>query len=496
VKGYGMGDAGEAENDTHQVKKLNLEELKYFRDRFDIPLSDRDLESIPFYRPPEDAPEMTYLRRQRARLGGPMPRRVVTDERLEIPALETFQPILDGTGKRANSTTMLFVRMLQTLVRDKQIGKRIVPIVPDEARTFGMEGMFRQLGIYSSAGQLYEPEDSGEIAAYKEQKDGQVLEEGINEAGAFSAWMAAATAYANHGRTLIPFYIFYSMFGFQRIGDLAWAAGDMQARGFLLGGTSGRTTLNGEGLQHQDGHSHLLASTIPNCIAYDPCYGYELAVIVHDGLRRMVGERENVFYYVTVMNENYAHPPLPDGVRDDILKGLYQLRVLGSGEGPRVRLLGAGTILREVEAAAEMLVEQFGLTVEVFSVTSFTELARDAQDCARFNLLHPEEPPREAHVARLLAGEVPVVAASDYMKALAEQLRGCIHAPYHVLGTDGFGRSDTRDELRHFFEVDRRFVALAALRVLAEQQKIPLEQVRAARDAFGIHPDKLNPRSV
>jgi pyruvate dehydrogenase E1 component len=496
VKGYGMGDAGEAENDSHQVKKLNLEELKYFRDRFDIPLSDRDLESIPFYRPPDDAPEMTYLRRQRARLGGPMPRRVVTDERLESPALETFQPILDGTGKRANSTTMLFVRMLQTLVRDKQIGKRIVPIVPDEARTFGMEGMFRQLGIYSSAGQLYEPEDSGEIAAYKEQKDGQVLEEGINEAGAFSAWMAAATAYANHGRTLIPFYIFYSMFGFQRIGDLAWAAGDMQARGFLLGGTSGRTTLNGEGLQHQDGHSHLLASTIPNCIAYDPCYGYELAVIVQDGLRRMVGERENVFYYVTVMNENYAHPPLPDGVRDDILKGLYPLRVLGSGEGPRVRLVGAGTILREVEAAAEMLVEQFGLTVEVFSATSFTELARDAQDCARFNLLHPEEPPREAHVARLLAGDVPVVAASDYMKALAEQLRGCIRAPYHVLGTDGFGRSDTRDELRHFFEVDRRFVALAALRVLAEQQKIPLEQVRAARDAFGIHPDKLNPRRV
>ncbi|MGA0839761.1 MAG: pyruvate dehydrogenase (acetyl-transferring), homodimeric type, partial [Pseudomonadales bacterium] len=393
VKGYGMGDAGEAENDTHQVKKLNLDELKYFRDRFDIPLSDRELESIPFYRPPDDAPEMVYLRRQRARLGGPMPRRVVTDETLEIPGLDAFQSILEGTGKRANSTTMVFVRMLQTLVRDKQIGKRIVPIVPDEARTFGMEGMFRQLGIYSSAGQLYEPEDSGEIAAYKEQKDGQVLEEGINEAGAFSAWMSAATAYANHGRTLIPFYIFYSMFGFQRIGDLAWAAGDMQARGFLLGGTSGRTTLNGEGLQHQDGHSHLLASTIPNCVAYDPCYGYELAVIVQDGLRRMVGERENVFYYVTVMNENYPHPALPAGVADDILKGLYRLRALGSGDGPRVRLLGAGTILREVEAAAELLVEKFGLTVEIFSVTSFTELARDAEDCARYNLLHPDEAP-------------------------------------------------------------------------------------------------------
>jgi pyruvate dehydrogenase E1 component len=496
VKGYGMGNAGEAENDTHQVKKLELEELKHFRDRFDIPLSDKDLESIPFYRPPDDAPEMVYLRRQREHLGGPIPRRVVTEEQLQVPGLDAFASVLEGTGKRANSTTMVFVRFLSTLLRDKAIGKRVVPIVPDEARTFGMEGMFRQLGIYSSAGQLYEPEDSGEITTYKEQKDGQVLEEGITEAGAFSAWMAAATAYANHRLTLVPFYIFYSMFGFQRIGDLAWAAGDIQARGFLLGGTSGRTTLNGEGLQHQDGHSHVLASTIPNCVAYDPCYGYELAVILQDGLRRMVAERENVFYYVTVMNENYVHPPLPEGAAPDILKGMYRLREVGKNQGKHVRLLGSGTILREVEAAAELLAERYGVSVEVFSVTSFTELARDAADCARWNLLHPDEPPRVSHVARLLEGEAPVIAASDYMKALAEQLRGSIAATYHVLGTDGFGRSDTREELRHFFEVNRRFVTLAALKCLADVQKLPLEVVRMARDELKIDPEKPNPRLV
>ncbi len=496
VKGYGMGDAGEAENDTHQVKKLDLEELKHFRDRFDIPLSDKELEDIPYYRPPADSPELVYLRKQRARLGGSIPRRTTTGEKLEIPGLDAFSQQLEGTGKRANSTTMVFVRMLSTLLRDKHIGKRIVPIVPDEARTFGMEGMFRQLGIYSSAGQLYEPEDSGEIAAYKEQQDGQVLEEGINEAGAFSAWMAAATSYTNHGLTLIPFYIFYSMFGFQRIGDLAWAAGDIQARGFLLGGTSGRTTLNGEGLQHQDGHSHLLASTIPNCIAYDPCYGYELAVIVQDGLRRMIQQQQNVFFYVTVMNENYVHPPMPEGVAEDILKGMYRLRQVGDGDAHRVRLLGSGAILREVEAAAALLHEQYGVSVEVFSVTSFTELARDAQDCQRWNLLHPEATPKVSHVGQLLAGDVPVVASSDYLKALAEQLRGSIDAPYHVLGTDGFGRSDTREQLRHFFEVDRRFVVLAALKTLADQQKISVDLVRQARDDLDIDPEKPNPRLV
>jgi pyruvate dehydrogenase E1 component len=495
VKGYGMGDAGEAENDTHQVKKLNLEELKHFRDRFDIPLTDSELENIPFYRPADDSPEMKYLKAQRERLGGVLPKRVVAAETLKVPPLSTFKAQLEGTGERENSTTMGFVRFLATLLRDKSIGPRVVPIVPDEARTFGMEGMFRQLGIYSSAGQLYEPEDSGEIAAYRESIDGQVLEEGINEAGAFSAWLAAATSYTTHQYTLIPFYIFYSMFGFQRVGDLAWAAGDSQARGFLLGGTSGRTTLNGEGLQHQDGHSHVLASNIPNCVAYDPCYTYELAVILREGLRRMVEERENVFYYVTVMNEGYVQPPMPEGVEEGILKGMYRLRRL-EGEGPLVRLLGAGTILREVEAAAELLNETHGLTVEVFSVTSFTELAREGQDAARWNLLHPEETPRRSHAGRLLDGEAPVVVSSDYVKSLAEPLRSQISADLHILGTDGFGRSDTRDRLRFFFEVDRHFVALAALRSLADQQKISVDVVTRARDEFGIDPDKPNPRLV
>jgi len=495
VKGYGMGDAGEAENDTHQVKKLNLEELKRFRDRFDIPLTDKELEDIPFYRPAEDSPEMKYLRAQRERLGGVLPKRVVAAETLKVPPLSTFKTQLEGTGERENSTTMGFVRFLATLLRDKQIGARVVPIVPDEARTFGMEGMFRQLGIYSSAGQLYEPEDSGEIAAYKESKDGQVLEEGINEAGAFSAWLAAATSYSTHQYTLIPFYIYYSMFGFQRIGDLAWAAGDSQARGFLLGGTAGRTTLNGEGLQHQDGHSHLLASTIPNCVAYDPCYTYELAVILREGLRRMVEKHESVYYYVTVMNEAYRQPAIPEGVEDSILKGMYQLRTL-EGEGPAVRLLGAGTILREVEAAAEMLNDKHGLTVQVFSVTSFTELTREGDDVARWNLLHPEETPRMSHAQSLLGGDAPVVVSSDYMKSLAEPLRGQIDAEMHVLGTDGFGRSDTREQLRHFFEVDRKFVALAALKTLADQQKIGVDVVSKARNELGIDPDKANPRLV
>jgi len=497
VKGYGMGDAGEAENDTHQVKKLNLEELKHFRDRFDIPLTDKELEGIPYYRPAEDSPEMKYLRAQRERLGGVLPKRVVAAETLKVPPLATFKTQLEGTGERENSTTMGFVRFLATLLRDKNIGKRVVPIVPDEARTFGMEGMFRQLGIYSSAGQLYEPEDSGEIAAYKESKEGQVLEEGINEAGAFSAWLAAATSYSTHQYTLIPFYIYYSMFGFQRIGDLAWAAGDSQARGFLLGGTAGRTTLNGEGLQHQDGHSHLLASTIPNCVAYDPCYTYELAVILREGLRRMVEEHESVYYYVTVMNEAYRQPAMPEeeGIEASILKGMYRLRTL-AGDGPTVRLLGAGTILREVEAAAEVLNERHGLTVEVFSVTSFTELSREGDDVARWNLLHPDETPRLSHAQSLLGGDAPVVVSSDYMKSLAEPLRGQIDADLHVLGTDGFGRSDTREQLRHFFEVDRNFVALAALKMLADQQKIGLDVVTKARDEFGIDPDKANPRLV
>ena len=494
VKGYGMGDAGESENDTHQVKKLDLEGLKHFRDRFDVPLTDKELEAVPYYRPAEDSPEIVYLRRKRKDLGGPIPQRNRGEERLVVPELQAFKSQLEGSGERANSTTMAFVRLLGTLVRDKQIGKRIVPIVPDEARTFGMEGMFRQLGIYSSVGQLYEPEDSGEIAAYRESKDGQVLEEGINEAGAMSGWIAAATSYANHTYTLIPFYIYYSMFGFQRIGDLAWAAGDMRARGFLLGGTSGRTTLNGEGLQHQDGHSHLLASTIPNCVSYDPCYAYELAVIIHDGLRRMYAEGESVYYYVTVMNENYVHPPMPEGAEQGIIKGLYRLRTLGDSSAPRLRMLGSGTILRETEAAAEALSAQHGLCVEVWSVTSFTELTRQAQDVMRWNLLHPGDAPRRSHVQECLAGDTPVVIASDYMKSLAEPLRAHIDANVEILGTDGFGRSDTRDKLRHFFEVDRNFIALAGLSLLAREQKLPWATVRAAQDTMGIAPDKANPR--
>ncbi len=495
IKGYGMGDAGESENDTHQVKKLDLDGLKHFRDRFDIPLTDKELESVPYFRPREDDPEMLYMRERRQRLGGFIPTRGESQEVLEIPGLDKFRAQLEGTGKRANSTTMQFVRMLATLVRDGNIGNRIVPIVPDEARTFGMEGMFRQLGIYSSKGQLYEPEDSGEIAAYRESRDGQVLEEGINEAGAFSAWLAAATSYSTNRFTLIPFYIFYSMFGFQRIGDLAWAAGDMQARGFLLGGTAGRTTLNGEGLQHQDGHSHVLASTVPNCISYDPCYAYELAVIVHDGLRRMFTRREPVFYYITVMNENYPQPPMPEGVEQDILEGLYRLDEVGDGKGTRVRLLGSGTVLREVQAAAELLAER-GVTAEVYSATSYNELARNLRDTERWNLLHPEAEPRVSHVSKLLAGDDPVVSASDYQKSLAEQIRGGIAAPLTVLGTDGFGRSDTREQLRNFFEVDRRFIVLAALSALAGQQRVSLDAVRSARDEFGIDPEKPNPRLV
>ncbi|MEM9741868.1 MAG: pyruvate dehydrogenase (acetyl-transferring), homodimeric type [Pseudomonadota bacterium] len=496
VKGYGMGDAGESENDTHQVKKLDIEGLKHFRDRFGLPISDADLEQVPYYRPPDDSPEITYLKKRRSMLGGYLPQRRINDERLEVPPLEFFDSVLKGTGERSNSTTMVFVRILSTLLRNKSLNTRIVPIVPDEARTFGMEGLFRQLGIYSSVGQLYEPEDSGEIAAYRESADGQVLEEGINEAGAFAAWMAAATSYSTHNYTLIPFYIYYSMFGFQRIGDLAWAAGDMRARGFLLGGTAGRTTLNGEGLQHQDGHSHVLASTIPNCVCYDPCYGYELATIVQDGLRRMYAEGERVFFYVTVMNEAYPQPALPDGedVVAGILKGMYRLKVVGDGSGNRVRLLGAGTVLREVEAAAELLAANFGVTAEVFSVTSFTELTRDGQDTARHNLLHPEDDTRLSHAARLLPGDDPVVISSDYIRAIAEPLRGQVSAPLHILGTDGFGRSDTREQLRRFFEVDRHYVVLAALKSLADQQKIGADVVRAAQERFGIETNKPNPR--
>ena len=497
VKGYGMGDAGESENTTHQVKKLDLDDLKHFRDRFDVPLTDDELASVPYYRPADDAPETVYLKRQREQLGGPLPARMLDAAEIAVPGIDLFKTHLNGSGKRSVSTTMAFVRMLSTLARNKTIGDRVVPIVPDEARTFGMEGMFRQLGIYSSEGQLYQPEDYGEIASYRESLDGQVLEEGINEAGAFSAWLAAATSYSTHRYTLIPFYIFYSMFGFQRVGDLAWAAGDTQARGFLLGATAGRTTLNGEGLQHQDGHSHVLASTIPNCVAYDPCYAYELAVILQEGLRRMYAERERVFFYITLMNENYVQPAMPDGAAKGILQGMYRLRTCGAfdDEGPRrVRLLGSGVILREVLAAAERLHEDFDVASEVWSVTSFTELARVGADVERWNLLHPGEEPRRSHVACCLDGDVPVVASTDYIRSQAESIRGHFEAPYRVLGTDGFGRSDTRAKLRHFFEVDEKFVTLAALQQLARRQVVPEAQVAEAMHDLGIHADKPNPR--
>ena len=495
VKGYGMGDAGEAENTTHQVKKLEFEDLKHFRDRFAVPLTDEELKDVPYYRPPPDAPETLYLKRQRSSLGGPIPMRMTDEQAIEVPPLDAFEAQLKGTGERAVSTTMGFVRILSTLVRDKSIGKRIVPIIPDEARTFGMEGMFRQLGIYSSEGQLYEPEDHGEIASYRESKDGQVLEEGINEAGSFAAWLAAATSYSTHRYTLIPFYIFYSMFGFQRVGDLAWAAGDMQSRGFLLGATAGRTTLNGEGLQHQDGHSHLLAGAIPNCVAYDPCYGYELAVIVHDGLKRMYADRERVFYYITVMNENYPQPAMPKGVEQGILNGIYRVEHHGRSRSKKVRLLGSGTILREVQNAARRLHEDYGVSSEVYSVTSFTELARNGADVARWNLLHPAEEPRRSHVAECLDGDWPVIASTDYVKAHAEAIRGHFNAPsYRVLGTDGFGRSDTRAKLRDFFEVDERFVILAALRELQDAQVIAAAEVARAMADLGISADKANPR--
>jgi pyruvate dehydrogenase E1 component, homodimeric type len=497
VKGYGMGEAGEGHNITHQQKKMGEAALKAFRDRFHIPISDDQITDAPFYKPPEDSLEIQYLKERRKALGGFLPKRYYTAHALTIPPLESFELLLQGTEEREMSTTMAFVRLLTALTRDKAIGQYVVPIVPDEARTFGMEGMFRQLGIYSSVGQLYEPQDAGQLMYYREDKKGQIIEEGINEAGAFSSWMAAGTAYKNHGINMIPFYIFYSMFGFQRIGDLAWAAGDIQARGFLLGGTSGRTTLSGEGLQHQDGHSHLIASTIPNCIAYDPTFAYELAVIIHEGLRRMYQAQENVFYYLTLMNENYPHPPMPRGVEQGIIKGMYLLREGDSSGQLKVQLLGSGTILREVMAAADLIEQDFKISADVWSVTSFNELHRDGLDCVRWNMLHPEAPPRRSFVEQCLAGrEGPVIAATDYMKTFADQIRPFVPQRYSVLGTDGFGRSDTRKNLRRFFEVDRTYVIVAALKALADDGKLPVSRVTEAIEKYGIDPEKPNPVTV
>ena len=497
VKGYGTGEAGEANNETHSLKKLDMDSLKAFRDRFAIPISDAELKDVPYYRPAPDSPEMRYMNERRAELGGQIPARRDAMELLKTPPLTAFNNQLKSSGKREISTTMAFVRILSSLVKDKEIGERIVPIVPDEARTFGMEGMFRQLGIYSSVGQRYTPHDAGQIMFYKEDEKGQILEEGINEAGAFSAWLAAATSYSTSAYTMVPFYIYYSMFGFQRIGDLAWAAGDCQARGFLIGGTAGRTTLNGEGLQHQDGHSHLLASTIPNCVSYDPAYAYELAVIIQDGLRRMYAEGENKFYYITTMNENYVQPDMPQGVEDDIIRGMYRLRRSTSDSGSRVQLLGAGTILREVEAAASILEADYKVTADVWSLTSVNELQREGKATQRWNMLHPEEEPRVPWVTRQLQGETgPFVAATDYMKSYTDQIREFVPGSFTVLGTDGFGRSDTRAKLREFFEVSREYIVIAALKALADEGKMEAVVVTQAMRSLGISPDKIDPLTV
>jgi pyruvate dehydrogenase E1 component len=497
VKGYGMGEAGEGQNITHQQKKMGEGVLRAFRDRFGLDLSDEQVPQLPYLRLPEDGPEMRYLRERREALGGYLPaRRRRSTETLPVPDLTAFDAQLKGTGDREISTTMAFVRILSSLLRDKRIGRRVVPIVPDESRTFGMEGMFRQFGIWSQVGQLYQPEDAKQLMYYKEDRSGQLLQEGINEAGAMASWIAAATAYSNSDTPMIPFYVYYSMFGFQRTGDLAWAAGDSRARGFLVGGTAGRTTLNGEGLQHEDGHSHVYSATVPNCVSYDPTFAYELAVIVQDGLRRMYAEQEDVFYYLTVMNENYPHPPMPQGVEADIVRGMYLFRAAPDGEGPRVQLLGSGTILREVIAAVDLLGE-FGVAADVWSCPSFTEAAREGRATDRWNLLHPGAERRTSHVARCLAGrpEGPVVAVNDYVRAFAEQIRPYLPVGrrYRVLGTDGYGRSDYRRVLREHFEVDRRFVALAALTELAADGAVPASVVVEAVTRFGIDPDKPDP---
>ncbi|CAG0931583.1 partial pyruvate dehydrogenase E1 component, partial [Planctomycetaceae bacterium] len=499
IKGYGMGESGEAQNIPHQQKKMTGGSIRTFRDRFQIPIPDDQLDDVPFVKFAEGSKELDYMRARRMELGGYLPTRRRKAEPLPVPELAAFERFLKSTEDREISTTMAFVQVLQTLVRDKHLGKHVVPIVPDESRTFGMEGMFRQLGIWNQQGQLYTPQDADQLMFYKETRNGQILQEGINEAGGMCDWIAAATSYSTHGVPMIPFYIFYSMFGFQRVGDLAWAAGDMRARGFLLGGTAGRTTLNGEGLQHEDGHSHVLSATIPNCISYDPTFGYEVAVIVQDGLRRMVAEQEDRYYYLTVMNENYAHPAMPDGAAPDIIKGMYRFREGAKGRkgGPRVQLLGSGTIFREVIAAADLLKTDWGVDADLWGCPSFTELAREGNAVSRRNMLHPGEKPIASHVEQCLAAtEGPVIAATDYIRAYAEQIRAFVPRRYTVLGTDGFGRSDTREKLRHFFEVDRHWVVLAALKALADDGKMPASKAAEAMKKYGLAADKPAPWTV
>lgn len=504
VKGYGMGESGEGTNATHQAKKMDQASLLKMRDRFGLNLTDDQVANYEYIKPDPESPEIKYMQERRKALGGYLPQRKKFAEPLEVPDISAFQSVLDGSGDREISTTMAFVRLLTILTRDKKIGKNVVPIVPDEARTFGMEGMFRQLGIYSSVGQLYEPQDRDQIMYYKEDKSGQILEEGITEAGGMASWLAAATSYSTHGINMLPFYIYYSMFGFQRIGDLAYLAGDMRACGFLIGGTAGRTTLNGEGLQHEDGHSLVLSNTIPNCISYDPCFSYEMAVIIHNGMTRMLTNRESVYFYITAMNENYLHPAMPKGVEEGIIKGIYKFREMADGDTKaakkfktKVRLLGGGTILREVIEAASILEKDWQIGVEVFSITSFNELARDGLEVERWNMLHPNDDPKVPYITQILGDDdSPVVSSTDYMKSYSDQVREYVPATFTTLGTDGFGRSDTREKLREFFEVDRRYVTVAALHALSIDGKIDKPTVAKAVQQYGIDPDKPNPAKV
>jgi len=497
VKGFGLGKGGEGQMIAHQQKKLSEDDLRVFRDRFNIPVTDDEIAGLPFKKPEESSEEMKYLRERRTFLGGSLPARRKEAPPLAVPPLDSFSALLEGTGDREISTTMAFVRILTALLKDKNIGRNIVPIVPDEARTFGMEGLFRQIGIYSSVGQLYTPQDAETLMSYREDKKGQMIEEGINEAGSLCSWIAAGTAYSNHGVNMVPFYIFYSMFGFQRVGDFIWAAGDIQARGFLLGATAGRTTLAGEGLQHQDGHSLLVASTVPNCVVYDPTYAYELAVIIHDGMRRMFVNQENVFYYIAVMNENYQQPAIPKGVEEGILKGAYLLQKGGDGRKARTTLLGSGTILREARAAAEILEKDYGVAADVFSVTSFNELRREALEVERWNLLHPGEQARTPYVQQLLKDrEGPVIAATDYIRTVPDQIRQWVSGRYVTLGTDGYGRSDSRAALRKHFEVDRNYITVAALKSLADDGKLDKKIVIEAMKKLGVDPSKPVPWKI
>ena len=493
VKGYGMGGSGEAINITHSQKKMKIDDLKSFRDRFQVPISDKEVEQMSFYRPPDDAPELEYLKQCRTALGGHLPARRTKGDSLDIPALTIFERLLQETGEREISTTQALVQAMTYLCKDKNIGQRVVPIVPDEARTFGMEGMFRQIGIYAHEGQKYEPVDRDQLMYYKENQSGQLLEEGITEDGAMSSWIASATAYSNSGMQMIPFYIFYSMFGFQRIGDLVWAAGDMQARGFLIGATSGRTTLNGEGLQHEDGHSQIMAGNVPNCVSYDPTFSHELMVIMQNGMERMFKKQENVFYYITTMNENYSHPGLSKGQEKNIVKGMYLLQKGKKGK-TRVQLFGSGSILREAIAAADLLSADFKVEADIWSCTSFNQLKRDGDEVSRWNMLHPDKKPKMSHVEKcLLDTDGPVVAATDYVKLFADQIRAYVPRSYSVLGTDGFGRSDSRQALRKHFEVDRYFIAVAALNALVEDGRVSSKTVKAAIKKYGIDPNKNNP---